>query len=95
MNIQDYVITIDNLRYCKDVIRNKTIHVEDVEHVDSLPSNGKVFTLYILNNGKVFYYGGSMFVQVELEKQKPKLNKKNKKDKEIVEISEDVIEELE
>jgi hypothetical protein len=52
--------------------------------------------LYILNNGKVFYYTGSMFVQVELEKQEIKVSKKNKKDKEIVEINEDItIEELE
>lgn len=85
MNVKDYMITIDDKKYCKDTIRNKVLRVNEVENVNSRPSNPQDFTLYILNNGAIFYYGSSMFMQVELEKQKIKPNKsKKEKQKEVI-----------
>jgi hypothetical protein len=78
MNLKDYIITINDLKYCKDIIRNRVLRVEKVEHFDGLPSNGQDFTLYILKNGTVFHYGNFVFSQVELEKQVKEVDKQIK-----------------
>jgi hypothetical protein len=78
MNLKDYIITIDDLKYCKDIIRNRLLRVEKVEHLEALPSNGQDFTLYILKNGTVFHYGNFVFSQVELEKQVKEVDEQSK-----------------
>jgi hypothetical protein len=78
MIVKDYIITINDLKYCKDLIRNRLLRVEKVEHIDGLPSNGQDFTLYILSNGTIFHYGNFVFSQVEIEKQVKTVDKQIK-----------------
>nr|BDD47803.1 hypothetical protein 4 [Bacillaceae bacterium] len=69
MDLKDYIITINDLKYCKDIIKDRLLLVENVEYVGVYPSIGQDNTLYILKNGVVVYYNNFEFSQVELEKQ--------------------------
>lgn len=64
-----YIINQGDFQYIKDSLSERQLLIEQTEKVQWLPSSGKDFTLFSLNNGDFYYSRNSEFIQVFPEEQ--------------------------